>query len=255
MLLPATATHCCMPRARVCNTSTLGGGRNYYGEWLPCNDGHHRHVLSGWPDWKRLGRLGQLHCLSSARLDFPSGTKQPAWSSHYTPYSIDLPQSIWRPPSCPGPRSPSFVDTESFGKLMSTSKRMPLRTNLHIPAFRTLYKQLVRPAQFSPEQFTRLPAKDEEKLFDDCWIEVVSQWSFCIQHSDVQGLWKAFNTLAESFPVSPCNPFPFPKNIAVAVLFQNSFCSRLLPFPDPIAHGGAQATVERKNASQTCPSD
>ena len=27
---------------------------------------HFTHVLSGWPDWKRLGRLGQLHYLSSA---------------------------------------------------------------------------------------------------------------------------------------------------------------------------------------------
>ena len=122
---------------------------------------------------------------------------------------------------------------------------LPIRITLHIPAFRTLYKQLVRPAQFSPEQLTRLPAKDEEKLFDDCWIDVVSQWSFCIQHSDVQGLWKAFNTLAESFlcrraSISDSKIYSgrgtFPKFIlqpAVAV-------SR------PIAHGGAQATVRER---------
>lgn len=25
------------------------------GEWPPCDDGDHWHVLSGWADWKRLG--------------------------------------------------------------------------------------------------------------------------------------------------------------------------------------------------------
>ena len=52
----------CVLRARVHNPSSCGGrnNNNNNGEWPPCNDGHHRPVLSGWPDWKRLGRLGQL---------------------------------------------------------------------------------------------------------------------------------------------------------------------------------------------------
>ena len=44
-----------MPRARVCNSSPGGGRHYYYGEWPPCDDGYHRHVLSGWADWKCLG--------------------------------------------------------------------------------------------------------------------------------------------------------------------------------------------------------
>ena len=55
-----------MPRARVCNSP--GGGRHYHyyyyyydGEWPPCNDGHHRHVLSRHGDYVPPGgRAGKL---------------------------------------------------------------------------------------------------------------------------------------------------------------------------------------------------
>ena len=33
--------------------------------------------------------------------DSQPNTKTPSWSSHHTPYSIDLPRSIWRPPPAP----------------------------------------------------------------------------------------------------------------------------------------------------------
>lgn len=68
-----------------------------------------------------------------------------------------------------------------------------------LPFAHSLYKQLVRPAQFSPEQLTRLPTKDEGQLFDACWLEMAAQRFHVAQKIDSQGLWSLFNKLAESF--------------------------------------------------------
>ena len=63
-------------------------------------------------------------------VDSLPNIKRPAWATHCVPFSTFLPRTLWRPPPAPDYRSPLLVDKESFGKLVSTLQREPLRTNL-----------------------------------------------------------------------------------------------------------------------------
>ena len=76
---------------------------------------------------------------------------------------------------------------------------LPIRIQLHVPAFRTLYNQLKRPQQFSPDHLKRLSSEDENRIFTECWLEVCDDWDQFVTRNDSNILWSTFNKLAERF--------------------------------------------------------
>ena len=122
---------------------------------------------------------------------------------------------------------------------------LPIRIQLHVPAFRTLYNQLKRPQQFSPDHLKRLSSEDENRIFTECWLEVCDDWDQFVTRNDSNILWSTFNKLAERFLCRRAS-IQDSKKFMGRGTFPKFVLQPAVGISRPIQHGGSQTTCRER---------